>query len=91
MDGQTLQMLALPAGCIADGLEAWKLMGLRGTGTYIPDIMFLMPREELTDPIKDFPFRNVDESRAVCIFRPVWSALMNHGGSMEALTVMSAC
>ena len=87
VDWQTLQMLVLPAAYIADGLEAWKIMGLRGTGTYYLDIMFLVPREELTDPIKEFPLRNVGDTRAVCIYFLTWSALLNHGGSASSINL----
>ena len=71
-------MLLLPAAYIADGLEAWKIMGLRGTGTYFPDIMFLVPREELTDPIKEFPLRNIGDTRAVCFLALIWSVILTH-------------
>lgn len=66
MDGEDLSMLALPAAYIADLLEAWKLMGLRGQGTYYPDITYLVPRDELANPTKEFPRRSVEQTAEAC-------------------------
>lgn len=88
VDGQTLQMLALPAAYIADGLEAWRIMGLRGTGTFFPDIMYLVPREELADATKDFPLRNVHDRRAVCTWLSTCSAPLIHGGCDSHINLM---
>lgn len=81
-------MFALPAAYIADGLEAWKIMGLHGTGTYFPDIMFLVPREELTDAIKDFPLMNIDDTRAVCNYFTTCNAPLNHGGFISHMNLL---
>ena len=57
-------MILLLAAYIAVGLEAWKIMSLRGTGTYSPYIIFLVLRKELTDPVKESPLSGTQEKLA---------------------------
>ena len=42
--GEELRIVALPASYVADLLEAWKLMGIRATGTMFPDLSCLVPQ-----------------------------------------------
>ena len=52
-------MLVMPLLYIADMMEAWPISGMRSGNTYSPDIMYMVPWEELTGTTKTYARRDL--------------------------------
>lgn len=66
VEGLPLCMLVMPLLYIADLLEAWPISGLRSGNTSFPDIMYMVPRKELTETTKTYHRRDVRVVKQVC-------------------------